>query len=590
LAKCLAVYSSEREIKPLLEAIEKRGGKKGCVILSLGELEAGKRERGLIVKEYWDYISKQDLRRANNSAIDLIQGWYKFDKDFEKAIEFEGISLGIISFSAIKGLFNDALRHLTAVSNAVQKEKPDIVIAGRNCMAGRVVRAAAKKAGIKKAEFLDLEPEPALNRWPNVSTIKFFELLKKTREIFSGLAKSQGKGRLVFVKSRGTYLPNVEAALKKNGLSVYSLDLFLLKRMLNPKNMLGFLKARNRMPAYFADAVKKFESSRGFAENMAFEGMPLDEIFNAGIRRFVDREWPEFAFLISEIRALFAKRKPNALLLWTDMEVFERICALIAKEQGIPSLVAQHGIFTTEKQKERNDRAWITGFVPMFVDRIAVWGPFFKREMEKKGISGNMIEVTGTPKFDSLKSRRFKPAEFRKKIGVEENETLVTLILSSDPYMQSRMLDRAFRALKKYPDCKFAVKVHPSEAKGKYFRMAEKFGKSAIVLQAEDLYELMNASALVVVHASTVGIEAVALGKPVIVMTKKHDYGAIYLKGSGLPIVGTQAGFEKALAGTSLPKKDFLYNFAFRQDGKAAERIALLVKRIVSENAKPENE
>ena len=584
MVKCLAVCSSEREIKPLLEAIEKMGAKKDCVILSLCELEARERESRVIVKEYWDYISKQDIRRANNSAIDLIQGWYKFDKDFEKAIEFEGISLGIISVSAIKSLFSDAVWHLTAVSNAVQKEKPDIVIAGKNCMAGRVVRAAAKKAGIKKAEFLDFGPEPALNKWPNVSTIKFFELLKKTREIFSRLAEGQGKGRLVFVRSRGAYLPrNVEIAIKKSGLSVYSLDLFLLKRMLNPKNMLDFLKARNRMPAYFANAVKKFESSRGFAENMAFEGMPLNEIFNARIQRFVSRDWPEFVFLISEIRALFTKRKPKALLLWTDVEVFERICTLIAKEQGIPSLVAQHGIFSTEIEKEKNDRIWITGFTPMLADRIAIWGPFFKKELEKKGIPDHKIVITGTPKFDFLKSRRFKPAEFRKKIGVKESETLVTLIMSSDHYMEFRMIDMAFKALKKFPGCKFVVKVHPSEAKGKYLKMAEKLGKSAIVLQAEDLYELMNASALVVVHASTVGIEAVALGKPVIVITKKHDHAAIYLRDCGLPIVGTQAGFEKAIVKTSLPKKDFLYDFAFRQDGKAGERIAALVKQMTLE-------
>ena len=129
--KCLAVCSSEREIRPLLEAIEKMGAKKDSVILSLGQLEADA-ESGAVVKEYWDYISKQDLRRANNSAIDLVQNWHKFDRGFEKALEFEGISLGLVSVSAMRVVFRDSIRHLVAFSNAVQKEKPDIVIAAKN--------------------------------------------------------------------------------------------------------------------------------------------------------------------------------------------------------------------------------------------------------------------------------------------------------------------------------------------------------------------------------------------------------------------------------------------------------------------------
>ena len=578
--KCLAVCSSEREIRPLLEAIEKMGAKKDSVILSLGQLEADA-ESGAVVKEYWDYISKQDLRRANNSAIDLVQNWHKFDRGFEKALEFEGISLGLVSVSAMRVVFRDSIRHLVAFSNAVQKEKPDIVIAAKNCHSGRIARAGAKKAGIKRIEFLDIDPGPGLNRWPNISPIKFLEICKKTGQIFSGLLESRGKGELVFVRSRGSYLPGIENALKKSGLAVYSLDLFLLKRMLNPKNMLGFLKARNQMPAYFAKAVKSFESSKGFKENMSFEGMPLDEIFDAEIQRFVGREWPEFAVLIKKIRALFAKRRPGAVLLWTDFEAFERICTLAAKQQKIPSIVAQHGIFETET--ENNDRKWITGFTPMLADRIFVWGNFFRKELEKEGVPSQSIAVTGTPKFDFLKGKQFRPTEFRKKISVKESEALVTLIMSSEPYMQSRMIDMAFKASKNFPKCRFAVKVHPSEAKEKYVKMAEKLGKSAIVLQAEDLYELMNASELVVVHASTVGIEAAALGRPVVIMTKKRDHAAAYPKGCGLSFVETQQGFEKALAEKSLPKKGFLRNFAFRLDGKAGKRIAGLVKEAVLE-------
>ena len=93
----------------------------------------------------------------------------------------------------------------------------------------------------------------------------------------------------------------------------------------------------------------------------------------------------------------------------------------------------------------------------------------------------------------------------------------------------------------------------------------------------------MNASELVVVHASTVGIEAAALGRPVVIMTKKRDHAAAYPKGCGLSFVETQQGFEKALAEKSLPKKGFLRNFAFRLDGKAGKRIAGLVKEAVLE-------
>lgn len=217
MVKYLAVCSSETELGHLLGAIEKIGAKKDCIVLSLGGLEAGKKESGVVVKEYWDYISKQDLRRANNGAIDLAQGWYGLDKHFEKALEFEGISLGLVSVSSIRVVFRDAIRHLVALSNAVQKEGPDVVIAPKQGHSGRIVRAAAKKAGIKRIEFLDIGPEPGLNKWPNVSTAKFFEICKKTGQVFSGLVENRGNGELVFVRSRGSYLPGIENALKKTG-------------------------------------------------------------------------------------------------------------------------------------------------------------------------------------------------------------------------------------------------------------------------------------------------------------------------------------------------------------------------------------
>ena len=119
MAKLLAVASNNDEGNQLL-AFAKGKMKKNdtCILLVLERLERKRKEEDCLkegfatVVEQTNYLSKTDANLVEKESTYFVRNWYKFNKAFEKAIMFEGISLGFLSEHGIRIFFRETMRQL----------------------------------------------------------------------------------------------------------------------------------------------------------------------------------------------------------------------------------------------------------------------------------------------------------------------------------------------------------------------------------------------------------------------------------------------------------------------------------------------
>jgi CDP-glycerol glycerophosphotransferase (TagB/SpsB family) len=233
------------------------------------------------------------------------------------------------------------------------------------------------------------------------------------------------------------------------------------------------------------------------------------------------------------------------------------------------------------------DKEWIRGFAPVFADFIAVWGDSYKKSLVECGVPAKKIVVTGSPRFDGLAKKKFDLDKIRKKLGISRNDKI--FVFAPPVLFNIGELEIMAREIRKIPGCRLVVKLHPTIKTEDYTIAA---GKDAVIVQHVDLYELIAVSAALITDSSTTGLEAMAMGKPVIIFGRRLMPGNIYA--STMAVLRARNAPELHSALKSILKngsrmarlrknmRRFVFENAFRQDGLACERICRVVENIAN--------
>ena len=592
MKKILAVVSGEKELLEIQRFLLARYGK-NCAIAVLYDQPFKNADHFSNLKETTlkiplDYFKEEDQKRIYEKASFFSKNWYKFDSEFRKKTSFSGIGLGFIYENEVFFFFKRVFSLLLSLSKAVLEEKPSLIVANRNSYAGQALEIFTGSNKLVKAEFFDLASEKGFLKFPNFTRKKLKELREKIPKIFaSGLRNKRGAGtKTVFIRERG-YLGDLKGKLEKErDLNVFSLDEFLLKKLANPLNAIQFACIKKDTKKDFVKIFNETFSKKAFREKFLFKGMNFSVMFERHTKQMTDRDWPEFVFLIDALSKLFYSKMPDILILWEDFVPFERICSLLAKRIGTKSLVVQHGEF-----KSVVDGNEINGFAPVISDKIAVWGEMFKESLLNNRVPKTKVVVTGSPRFDTLFLKKFDKVSFKKKISVKPDEKIFVLITSFSFSQQElrTILEKSAKILEKIPKARFVIKIHPMENMVKYQQLVK--GK-AVVLQYTNLYELLNASEAVIMQSSTVGLEAMILGKPVISFGKRIPLDSIFsscdavlraCNGRELATAINKAVEKKGRKSFEKKIKNFVSKACFRIDGLASERIISLAKTMSEE-------
>lgn len=322
----------------------------------------------------------------------------------------------------------------------------------------------------------------------------------------------------------------------------------------------------------------------------------LDDVSEVSLGRIVDACRPDLIVTGTSIQDFQTR------------EVIEQNLAVVARERKIPSLAVLD--FWSEYRKRFSNiysRLSGFGFLP---DRIAVMDNIAKEEMISAGLPEERIVVTGNPAFDSLmtKARTFSRGDamrVRWQIVYEDK----AMFYAGDAFMRDKpvrgywdldALTTIRDALESSPkDIKkrwgVAVRLHPrapAEDVSKVDEFIKEYDPSKIwrVRQSPrklGSQEIVLASDLTAVAFSTLGVEAVYMGKPCIslqpglscrddlIVSQREIIPRGYSRTACIGIIKRILGDENYLRNMSASAAQF------RTDGMATERVVSLARKML---------
>ena len=343
---------------------------------------------------------------------------------------------------------------------------------------------------------------------------------------------------------------------------------------------------------------------------------------------------------MGKVKEVFSRERPDIIVVGNDINLMQTLFIKCANSMGIPTLLVQDGIIAESRLKVHETgsagtslRYWITlpfeAFKVMMrrdypwqgkiedallesryslrgkrriyghgqCSKMALFGEASKRMLISEGIAPERIVVTGNPKFDEVYYS--KDSDCKKKVCERWNiPTDKTIILLLTQYLvevgrwtteqRRKFVLAVANAAAVLPNTQLIIKLHPPhESEGDYQEIVKGSPHAPIICKYASLPELLNACSLAVTVESTAGLEAMAIGKPVVIVNLFNESGPSLFNGSGALFVDKEENIlpamQKALYDAQTREemaksmKDFVYQQAYLQDGQASKRIADLI-------------
>lgn len=216
-----------------------------------------------------------------------------------------------------------------------------------------------------------------------------------------------------------------------------------------------------------------------------------------GYKKFGRRVFLPIDFMTKVLKL----EKPD-LVLTTNAPRMEKAALICAKKMRIKTISVED-LFGRRHKNEVDFYYKDKIYNEIYGDIICVFSNITKKNLEKR-VKSEII-VTGNPNFDTIfKIKKEKINYYDKSIcylsqQTENNLSIVKILL--------KLLDE--QIIKQV-----ILKLHPNEKRDNYLNVIENYKGKVII--AEELYEAIISSSLILTEYSTAGIEAILLGKNVI--------------------------------------------------------------------------
>jgi surface carbohydrate biosynthesis protein len=175
------------------------------------------------------------------------------------------------------------------------------------------------------------------------------------------------------------------------------------------------------------------------------------------------------------------------------------------------------------------------------------------------------------------------------KLGIDHNKKII--LFTSQPVTDEEnfvLLQEIFDEFSKLSeDFHLIIKLHPAEDGRLHKNIAKNF-KNYSIIQNIDIFEIINASDIVITYWSTTGLEAMVFGKPLIVLnlSGKPDKVDYVKEDAALGVYNKNnlsKSIMKCLDDSEFNKKmiesqkKFIYKEAYKIDGHVAKRLLNIV-------------
>lgn len=312
-----------------------------------------------------------------------------------------------------------------------------------------------------------------------------------------------------------------------------------------------------------------------------------------------------FGHVVKQIemaKEIVIEQNPDLILVTSEYGFFERALTVAGKLKGLPTLAVQHGNIGPLHKGYMYPKGSISAYGSVgtpycpIPDKTAVYGRYDYDLLTKtSAYPPSTVVITGQPRYDILAvaKRFFNRKEFCSKLNLDPDRKIVLVATENLPTPQGEaFLRNSLRALKNFPDLQIVVKPHPREKGEWYNRVVKEENVRAMILSRKaDTFEALYACDLLITGFSTVITEATILGKPSVTLNigKKEDPTPyyrditlrIYREENLVSAIKEALYNEKTIDNLKKAGKKFAYQHAYKQDGKATERVASLIEEMI---------
>jgi hypothetical protein len=308
---------------------------------------------------------------------------------------------------------------------------------------------------------------------------------------------------------------------------------------------------------------------------------------------------------IEMAKELVEKEKPDLILVSSEYGIFEKSLVVAGKLQGVPTLAIQHGnIGPLHKgyiysQNSMSLSGSIEAPYCPIPDETAVYGPYYYDMLTKmSAYPPSSVVITGQPRYDvlAMADRVYSKKEFCDRLNLDSQKKIVLVGTENIGITEGRTFLRSvLKALKDFQDLEVVVKPHPGERGEWYKDVLEEEGVRAVVLSKDaDTFEALYICDLFLTGFSTIATEGIILGKVGVTlhMGEGEDptpyYKEVTLRVSSeadlIPAIKKALYDKKTREKIKAEGKRFVYAHAYKQDGKATERLVDLIERMIKKS------
>lgn len=333
---------------------------------------------------------------------------------------------------------------------------------------------------------------------------------------------------------------------------------------------------------YFIREWKRISSKKDFWDGLYYHDInvknTLETIFDFYFRkrkRILDVLFYYFAFM----RVLELER-PKILMTLSESSDTTRPMLWYARKIGIKSVFLQHGVVKDTSV-----------YGELIVDALAVWGDESKKEYVNRGIDPNKIFVVGMPKLDYIKNVKGNRAKICEEIGMDAlGDIFLYLTQPHEKTTNEKITRMIFEAVKDY-DANIVLKLHPREVSDDFYQSIAREFKIKIFCTHYNLLELISISDVVFGSTSSAGLEVLAIGKPLIIVSLSEQKSRNIYADKNAVLVASKAGEiknhvislknKKTLKALEKNAREFLKESVYKVDGRASTRVVDLIRKIV---------
>ncbi|KJU82066.1 Capsule polysaccharide biosynthesis, spore coat polysaccharide biosynthesis protein spsB [Candidatus Magnetobacterium bavaricum] len=263
----------------------------------------------------------------------------------------------------------------------------------------------------------------------------------------------------------------------------------------------------------------KYGNSLAMKNHTEGKGISLEETviyFGASMRDLIREKGQEEAlkiyadcgracFIPLYTMQLILEQESPDMLMTGNCPRMERAAMMVAKERGIKVL-------------SLND---LLGFDKKYLfpaDKIAVISEITRENLVKQGNPPGNIIITGSPAFDLIleEIRTFNKHYILDEIGLKTDSKVFLLATQPDKNCTWEMINMMVTILDNYPEHYLVIKPHPGEDNRLYADYLSKLSHPRVVLTDIPVRKIIYVSELTVTIYSTVGIESILMGVPLI--------------------------------------------------------------------------